>query len=363
MKKMIAALLALSMMLTVCGCTPVSVETESNHPETVKSEPKSCDHSFIVDGIFAAGCDFEGNVVISCQLCGKSYSAAQAALGHDWAEADCTIPMTCKVCGVTQGDVLPHTFTNGECSLCGAPDPDNSISWELSKGVLTLIGVGRMKDEAPWRDYRSSITELVVPDGITYIGKNAFSNTKIVKLELPDSVREIGESAFYWPSELTTVILPDGIEVLPNSVFGQCPKLSSVKFPAGLKEIGYYAFGASAIVNLELPEGLEIIGEAAFAFSHKLVTLTIPGTVIRMDKGAFKECEALKKVIIREGVTSIGPGVFSYCDSLNEVHIPATVTQIDDYAFEGSPKTVIYGKAGSYAETFAAENGIRFVAE
>ena len=365
MKRFLVMILALALLISLCGCSLISDVTS----DIIGADGaagwagyEECSHSFTVAGIYPAGCDYEGSVEVVCSICGDRYRAIQSSVGHDWAEADCTVPMTCRVCGATEGDVLMHTFSAGECTMCGAPDPENSITWDLSKGVLTLTGVGRMKDEAPWSDYRSSIKELIIADGITYIGRNAFSHSKIEKLVLPDSVRELGDRAFYWPYELTTVVLPDGIEVLPNSVFGQCPKLSSVKFPAGLKEIGYYAFGCSAIVELELPEGLEVIGETAFAYSYKLRTVTIPGTVIRMDKGAFKECSSLNKVVIREGVTSIGPGVFSYCDSLSEVHIPASVTQIDDYAFESSPKTVIYGKAGSYAEIFAAENNIPFVA-
>lgn len=362
-KKMIAVFLVLFAMLTICGCVSVTVEKKNDQPETMKAEPKGCDHSFSVEGIFAAGCDFEGNVTVFCQLCGQRYSAVQAALGHDWAEADCTVPVTCKVCGVTQGDVLPHTFTNGECSLCGAPDPDNSISWDLSKGVLTLTGVGRMKDDCPWWDYRSSIKEIVISEGITYIGQNAFHGAEITEAILPDSVTEIGVSAFYWIDELTKVVLPDGIEVLPDRVFGQCSNLSDVKFPAGLKKIGNYALGACAIVDLELPEGLEEIGESAFAHSRKLTAVEIPGSVVLIDKSAFANCSSLSKVVIEEGALSIGYKAFGTCEKLMEVHIPASVTTIDEYAFEESTNVVIYGKAGSYAQTFAAENGIRFIAE
>ena len=360
MKKILTMLLSLAMLLPVLGCGAGDVpETELDVTESVEV----CDHRFIIQTLDPADCVHDGSAEIVCQHCGAQYKAFQNILDHDWAEADCTTPMTCKDCGLSQGDVLPHTFINGECSLCGAPDPDNSISWDLSKGVLTLSGVGRMKDETPWWDYRSSIKEIVISEGITYIAANAFTHTEITEVILPDSVTALGESAFYWNDELTTVILPDGIGVIPDNCFGQSRNLKDVSFPKGVKEIGTYAFGCSAIVDLVLPEGLEVIGETAFGYSHKLKTVEIPASVRSIGDSAFYNCDALHTVTIHEGAESIGYHCFSNCPSLTEIHIPASVGSIDEYAFEDSEKVVIYAPAGSYAETFAAENGIRFVAE
>lgn len=41
---------------------------------------------------------------------------------HDFAPADCKTPKTCKTCGVTEGDVLPHSYVDGKCSECDADD-------------------------------------------------------------------------------------------------------------------------------------------------------------------------------------------------------------------------------------------------
>lgn len=65
-------------------------------------------------------------------------------------------------------------------------------------------------------------------------------------------------------------------------------------------------------------------------------------------------------VIIEEGVTLIGEGAFAYCTSIASVSIPDSVTSIDDTAFFDCPNLTIYGKTGSYAETYAAKNDIPF---
>ena len=63
----------------------------------------------------------------TCTEAGKcECGAAGAALGHDFAEAGCTAPSTCKRCGNTSGKALGHNYTDatctapGKCTRCGA---------------------------------------------------------------------------------------------------------------------------------------------------------------------------------------------------------------------------------------------------
>ncbi len=52
---------------------------------------------------------------------------------------------------------------------------------------------------------------------------------------------------------------------------------------------------------------------------------------------------------------------FDNCDSLKILVIPESVTQIKNFIGSESYKNlIIYGKAGSYAETYAKENKIKF---
>ena len=71
------------------------------------------------------------------------------ALGHDWAEATCTAPKTCKVCNATEGDATGHklthvpaknptTFVAGNieywyCTVCGKYFRDAAATQEITK--------------------------------------------------------------------------------------------------------------------------------------------------------------------------------------------------------------------------------------
>ena len=61
----------------------------------------------------------------TCTVCGVTEGEA---LGHDWEDADCDTPKTCKVCGLTEGEALGHDWADATCSapktckVCGATD-------------------------------------------------------------------------------------------------------------------------------------------------------------------------------------------------------------------------------------------------
>ena len=77
---------------------------------------------------------------------------------------------------------------------------------------------------------------------------------------------------------------------------------------------------------------------------------------------AFRGCTSLTSITIPNRVTSIGYRAFRGCTSLTSVTIPKSVKTIDKTAFQLSGLTTIKGVTGSYAQTFANENGFEFIA-
>lgn len=58
----------------------------------------------------AATCVEEGERVHTCTKCKTAETEKIGALGHDWEEATCVTPKTCKRCSATEGEPLAHTF-------------------------------------------------------------------------------------------------------------------------------------------------------------------------------------------------------------------------------------------------------------
>ena len=191
--------------------------------------------------------------------------------------------------------------------------------------------------------------------------------------ELADRVFEIDENGVlltYRGGE--NLVVPQGVTRIGISAFGDALhkdgfRLKSATLPDTLQYI--HAFAFSDCYNMEqinIPDTVTEIGEHAFSNCRKITQIRIPGKVAVIQESTFATCSALKTVVLEEGITKIAYGVFNYCKSLKEIHIPGSVVQIDPHIFFGRwdlENITIYAPAGSYAETYAKENNIPFVAE
>ena len=111
-------------------------------------------------------------------------------------------------------DTIVDSGTFGE-------DGDN-LTWSLSSnGTLTINGTGGMGYQTPWMSYRDSIKSLVVEEGVTTVGRSAFSGCdQLTSATLPTSLTEIGQSAFLGCFNLEKICLPDTLNAIGDNAFG-----------------------------------------------------------------------------------------------------------------------------------------------
>ena len=92
---------------------------------------------------------------------------------------------------------LPITASAATSGTCG-----DNLTWTLDdEGTLTISGTGAMADytsnSSPWYPFNSDITSVLIEDGVTSIGKRAFSYCpSLTEVTIGNGVTSIGESAF-----------------------------------------------------------------------------------------------------------------------------------------------------------------------
>ena len=171
-------------------------------------------------------------------------------------------------------------------------------------------------------------------------GKNVPSN--ITHVTVDSSVRMLGDPTVRFflgtfancSSRLTTVELPEGLETIGDQAFISCASLTHINIPSTVKVIGDNAFWLCAsLESVELPEGLEELGGGAFFHCTSLQSINIPPKIKAIGYGTFLGCDELQDVDLSEGLESIGEQAFLQCPMLRQIIIPSTVKKISPHTF------------------------------
>ena len=221
---------------------------------------------------------------------------------------------------------------------------EDNLTWKLdADGTLTISGTGAMKDydynnnPSPANQKKGSVKKVVIKDGVTSIGKDAFKNCSNLKsITILDSVTSIGDFAFSDCSSLTSITIPDSVTSIGDFAFSGCSSLTSITIldsvtsitiPDSVTRIGDFAFsGCSSLTSITIPDSVTSIGDDAFSYCRSLTSITIPDRVTSIGNLAFYDCSGLTSITIPDSVTSIGKDAFSSCTKLKTISLSCKST-------------------------------------
>ncbi len=233
------------------------------------------------------------------------------------------------------------------------------------------------------RFHRLKIRRITLPANLQEIGVSAFRENMLESIEFPPTLRKLEESCFALCSSLGgELIIPEGITKIGKKSFYGCWYITSLSLPESLQEIAQEAFSSCQrmkLSNPQLNENVKIIGDAAFsytldlsevklpakleylglsAFSYSGISrMEIPSNITEVPAYCFSDCDSLKSVILHEGVKTIERGAF-YNAPVDSLILPSTLERIEWYALQGlSHLKKIYSLA---KDAPSADNAFRF---
>lgn len=269
------------------------------------------------------------------------------------------------------------------------------LSVEIGDGITTIASCAFYNCR--------NITSVVIPEGVTTIGDSAFSACDNLKeIYIPSTVTRIGTRTFslniglekITVSENNPVFHSDGnciIETATKTLLSGC-NTSVIPTDGSVTAIGDWAFsGCKKLSSIVIPDCITSIGENPFVFCDNLSTVIFgegTTTYYNRDLNCFISTNESKLIAICKNgviptdgsVTTIGARALSYAP-IPSINIPSAIAQIDAGAFSGSSfekvfflspdviiddgadipaSTVIYGDAGSTAESYAQAHGNTF---
>lgn len=186
----------------------------------------------------------------------------------------------------------------------------NLIALDLSGAVIAEIPNGAFRD-------KSRLNSVIMPEGITRIGENAFRGTNLRTVNIPSTVITIGKLAFYGtPLQHLTFTENATIDKIEELAFANCSSLQDVDFSNTI-----------ALTN---------IGNGVFYNCKQLNNIIIPNTVTTMGYAVLQDCSKLKSVVFSEAMTIINDHMCSGCTALENVQMPTEPVSINYAAFNGT---------------------------
>lgn len=203
--------------------------------------------------------------------------------------------------------------------------------WRELKEVVIEEGVTEIGVDA--FSVCTSLETVTLPQSLQKIGEKAFSYcTSLKTINIPDSVNVIGPKAFFFCKSLTSIDIPEGITEIGYATFGYAENLATVNIPTSVTRIGDFAFQNCGFTSMNVPATVKELGESAFSTCRSLENVTVPAETV--SKKAFYFCDALKSVTLTDDVKTIGEEAFRECRSLESIEIPSSVTELGTCAFK-----------------------------
>lgn len=252
-------------------------------------------------------------------------------------------------------------------SVCTKQIPKNYI-WYLLYGILRFDNVrvvvsGTLFDRKLEKAARSTlgVRTIAFPKTTRLFRGGAFRGIKTLRAALFPDIETLSVSALRGESEacmgvfeysgLARVRLPNTLRTIDKQVFQFCSELRRIELPEGLQKIGEKAFFGSGLTRLDVPASVTELGTSTFSRCTSLEVVNFPDNsrLEKIDSDCLKET-AIREIELPHSLKIVGRRAFGNCKQLDTVYIegarmPNDVDPFGSSVLIGYPKRFKVGDA------------------
>lgn len=219
----------------------------------------------------------------------------------------------------------------------------------------------------PINEYAMPCGDVVVPEGVTKMGSSKsedscfYYNTYVNTIHFPSTLNSMVSRAVYSCVNLTHVYNFENTSVssISNQAFGNCEKLIDITLPETVVKIDGSFAGCKALNSIVLPANVTSVENSTFlnCISLKNIVFKSADKLTMLGASAFAGCSALETINLPATIKVLNTSVFENCTSLKNFVVHSGMTTISNKAFRGctSLKTLTLP---SSLTTVYATNGV-----
>ena len=161
----------------------------------------------------------------------------------------------------------------------------------------------------------------------------------------------------FCPSEIKgekgIITIPEGVISISDGAFFWCDKITKITIPESVTSIGYAAFDCGNLLEIDVNNYNRFYcSDDGVLFNKdkteiircpegKTGTITIPESITKIEKGAFKDCDGISNItLLTKLPPEVGKNAFTHYDRWTSIKVPYTAVQ----AYKNDPGWKAYSK-------------------